>query len=653
MTKLRKLFISHNKMMTIPSDTFQYISGLQYLDLSFTNVLDFNYNLPLPTIEAVINLIYGVKIQKLTFKFLPNLLYLDLGHTKITRSSAVAFAHLSEKLKYLSLCYTSFPMVGSAIFKNTALVGIDLSGNPYASYNIIDDAFDGVADTLKYLFFESSNIKDLNWLKGLRQLNVLGLSGNNLNTITTDVFNTLKNLKFLDLSANYIGNWYTRAFTDNLKLRVLNLRGNNINILTSEMLKDFQLLDYLSLGDNNFVCDCLLRELVDISAANNKEAECARNLIEDAQDFIIKNSSFINKYISSNLTLGMRSVMGRTNFATNYTLNANDFIDFSHYITKRYFTSLNRSFHNIKQYEIAKKQQKFRVIPHFFRVLRSDTSAQCSGSEPVYIYDKLNGTTLKFQLLDYEDTDYYCFNETQRMNFGELNCVSQVFEDLTDRLQTLMKTIIVCVSTLLGLSLLGIVIYYKRWHIYYYYSSLKSAALVSEVTKDNIDKLNALAINDPNLVYDIFISYCQNDRQWILEELLPNVEEVGDLSICMHERDFEVGMTILDNIISCMDRSRAMMLIISSNFLLSHWCQFEMYLAQHRIFEVNKEHLILVFLEDIPRNKRPKNLQYLMEVKTYIKWPSLSECKQSDSEECKMFWKRLKKSLQRIVSTPR
>jgi len=59
------------------------------------------------------------------------------------------------------------------------------------------------------------------------------------------------------------------------------------------------------------------------------------------------------------------------------------------------------------------------------------------------------------------------------------------------------------------------------------------------------------------------------------------------------------------------------------------------------IFEVSKEHLILVFLEDIPRRKRPKTLQYLMDVKTYIKWPTAKE-------DRKLFWKRLKRSLEVI-----
>lgn len=60
------------------------------------------------------------------------------------------------------------------------------------------------------------------------------------------------------------------------------------------------------------------------------------------------------------------------------------------------------------------------------------------------------------------------------------------------------------------------------------------------------------------------------------------------------------------------------------------------------MFETNKEHLILVILEDIPKAQRPKNLQYLMDVKTYIKWPNKSS---SSAEEKKLFWLRLRKAL--------
>ncbi|KAJ8707766.1 hypothetical protein PYW07_011443 [Mythimna separata] len=99
-----------------------------------------------------------------------------------------------------------------------------------------------------------------------------------------------------------------------------------------------------------------------------------------------------------------------------------------------------------------------------------------------------------------------------------------------------------------------------------------------------------------------------------------------------------VGLSILENIVSCMDRSRSIMLILSQRFLLSQWCQFEMHLAQHRLLETRREDLTLILLEDIPRRLRPNTLHYLMLTKTYIVWPK-------DEAERPIFWKRLKKTL--------
>lgn len=221
-------------------------------------------------------------------------------------------------------------------------------------------------------------------------------------------------------------------------------------------------------------------------------------------------------------------------------------------------------------------------------------------------------------------------------------------ENIEQELNTLTTYILCSVGSIFLIVVIGILFYLKRWHIYYYYSSLKSAALLTLVSKGKRDNFKSTCDQNSNLIYDIFISYCQSDRDWIVEELMPNVEKTADISICLHERDFQVGVTILDNIVSSMERSRAMMFIISSNFLLSHWCQFEMQLAHHHILDLNKDNLILVFLEEIPRSKRPKNLQFLMNVKTYIKWPG-GKCKTNvNLEERKLFWRRLKHSLRNM-----
>ncbi|XP_023037137.1 toll-like receptor 13 isoform X1 [Drosophila willistoni] len=607
-TNLRRLFMSNNKIMAINGDTFDYIQKVQYLDLSFTNVLSYNYQWTKTTLEMIVNLVYGLKVHQNTFKLLPELVYLDLSHSKMTRNSAVAFTHLGNKLRYLSLCYTAFPMVSSAIFKNTALEGLDLSGNPFISYNIIDDAFDGIADTLQYLYFERSNLKNIAWSRPLAKLRVLGLAGNNINALSPTTFEPLESLQLLDLSSNHVGNWYRSVFSRNSALRFLNLRSNNINVLTSEMLKDFETLSYLSLGENNFICSCLLRDIIEVAAGNNKDAECSYNLFNRYE----LNESYSN--LTHNLWL------------------------------ERYVPQLTESYHNLLNYK--RVNQKFKL--RFFSQLNyKSLLTKCPAEQPYQLNEFLNDTTLKFQLLDYDAQHYWCFNETdQVLLVDQLNCQSRTLIILETELHSVTTIVIAVVASIAGISMLALIIYLKRWHIHYYYSSLKSAALLSSASKENPPLLTPL--QDPNVVYDIFISYCQNDRSWVLEELLPNVEETGDISICLHERDFQIGVTILDNIISCMDRSHSLMLIISSKFLLSHWCQFEMYLAQHRIFEVSKEHLILVFLEDIPRSKRPKTLQYLMDVKTYIKWPAGKGDKQPKLEERKLFWKRLRKSLEAI-----
>ncbi|KAH8370372.1 hypothetical protein KR093_003179 [Drosophila rubida] len=614
-TNLRKLFISNNNIMTLEADTFYYIQRLQYLDLAFTNVLNYNYQLSMPTIEVILNFVYGLKIYQTVFKMLPELIYLDLSHSKITRNSAVAFTHLGNKLKYLSLCYTSFPVISNGLFKNTVLEGLDLSGNSFVSYNIVDDAFDGIGDTLKCLYFEHSNLKDLNWSKPLRNLLVLGLAGNNINALSSDVFESMVSLKVLDLSSNHIGNWYKSVFRNNSSLRVLNLRNNNINMLTTEMLKDFESLEYLSLGENNFLCNCMLREVVEVAANNNKQANCSYEVLQQTvKELIFTNRSNLNQ------------------------LSRLFYEQIEHNLWKnRFIPMLIESYKNIKDFKHLHKIRKL----HF---LTTDLKTRTCPSSTIKTY---NDTTLKFQLLDYEAKYYWCFNETDRMQVDELNCQARSMADVETQIQKTVKIVTAVIGSVLGASILGFIIYLKRWHIHYYYASLKSAALLSRASKESLDKFHHLNEQDPNMVYDIFISYCQNDRPWVLEELLPNVEKSGDISICLHERDFQIGVTILDNIISCMDRSRSLMLLISSKFLLSHWCQFEMYLAQHRIFEVSKEHLILVFLEDIPRRKRPKTLQYLMDIKTYIKWPSRGG-KQPSMEERKLFWKRLRKSLEYI-----
>jgi hypothetical protein len=69
--------------------------------------------------------------------------------------------------------------------------------------------------------------------------------------------------------------------------------------------------------------------------------------------------------------------------------------------------------------------------------------------------------------------------------------------------------------------------------------------------------------------YDVFVSYAEEDGDWVRNVLMPVVEECLGLRLCLHYRDFHPGKQILDNINCCVEGSRRMMFIFSPHFAQS------------------------------------------------------------------------------------
>ena len=105
--------------------------------------------------------------------------------------------------------------------------------------------------------------------------------------------------------------------------------------------------------------------------------------------------------------------------------------------------------------------------------------------------------------------------------------------------------------------------------------------------------------------YDAFVMYCHADSQWVIHQLRPQLEnarseeEGANLRLCIHHRDWLCGRGITDNIVESIEASRKSLLIVSNAFAASSWCQFELTMAQTRLFEEDRDNLILVLLEEI------------------------------------------------------
>jgi hypothetical protein len=64
--------------------------------------------------------------------------------------------------------------------------------------------------------------------------------------------------------------------------------------------------------------------------------------------------------------------------------------------------------------------------------------------------------------------------------------------------------------------------------------------------------------------YDVFISYGEEESEWVDRELRPELEErEPKFRACIRERDFEIGVTQTENTVDCLDRSRRFLLVVS------------------------------------------------------------------------------------------
>ncbi|KAI5611696.1 toll-like receptor 13 isoform X1 [Silurus asotus] len=138
--------------------------------------------------------------------------------------------------------------------------------------------------------------------------------------------------------------------------------------------------------------------------------------------------------------------------------------------------------------------------------------------------------------------------------------------------------------------------------------------------------------------YDVFVSYSGMDERWVTDELLPNLERRGPpfLRVCLHSRDFSLGVDIVENITESLYKSRHTLCLLSRHYLRSKWCSLEMKLATHRLLVEQRDVLIVVFLEKISPKQISAHhrLARIVKWKTYIDWPE-------EPQQQMVFWDRL------------
>jgi len=74
--------------------------------------------------------------------------------------------------------------------------------------------------------------------------------------------------------------------------------------------------------------------------------------------------------------------------------------------------------------------------------------------------------------------------------------------------------------------------------------------------------------------YDVFISYSSHDKEWVREELLKIIEEVG-LRVFIDFRDFQGGAPSIKEMERGISTSRKTLLVLTPDYVESEWCEIE------------------------------------------------------------------------------
>ena len=145
-------------------------------------------------------------------------------------------------------------------------------------------------------------------------------------------------------------------------------------------------------------------------------------------------------------------------------------------------------------------------------------------------------------------------------------------------------------------------------------------------------------IDDPTqYVFDAFISFNVDDIKWVKDNLIVELEEKRGLRLCIHHRDFPPSRSIEENIVDAIEISRKTILVLSSNFVKSNWCHFEVQMARNKLFEKGYDVIVPILLGDFDLNLSSRTLKNILTSNTYLKW----EADINDNLSREPFWNML------------
>lgn len=191
----------------------------------------------------------------------------------------------------------------------------------------------------------------------------------------------------------------------------------------------------------------------------------------------------------------------------------------------------------------------------------------------------------------------------------------EVVEMTRDELCPLPKDLIIALSTafiVISLLLSTCLVLYYRYNMEIRVWLYAHQMCLWFVTEEELDK---------DKEYDAFISYSQRDEDFIIPEMITNLEKGQKrYKLCLHYRDWIVGEFITKNIADSIAKSRRTIVILSPNFLQSEWGKMEFRTAHKEALSEKRVRVIIILMGDIPMDDLDAELKAYLNTNTYLKW---------------------------------
>ena len=106
----------------------------------------------------------------------------------------------------------------------------------------------------------------------------------------------------------------------------------------------------------------------------------------------------------------------------------------------------------------------------------------------------------------------------------------------------------------------------------------------------------------------LFISHSSKDFGWVTENLISVIEK-HSIQYSIHNRDFELGKPIVQNMADSVYASRRVLIVLSKNYLASNFCREELHMAAQRELDAEDSSLILVMIQKLKKKQLPTALR--------------------------------------------